>query len=53
MMVCLSSRVFEEEFFVIRCVSSALVIWAAVPAGFETSAPGFGGHVNGLAGVMR
>ena len=41
------SRVSKYICFVKRYVFSALVIWAAVPAGFETRTPKFGGRVNG------
>ena len=41
------------DFFLRRCVSFALAIWAAVPAGFGTRMPVFGGRLNGLASVMR
>ena len=46
MMVRSSSSVSKYIFLVIRCVSSMLAIWAAVPAGFETRTPGFGSQVN-------
>ena len=39
-----SSRVSKYSFFIKRCVFSALVIWAAVPAGFGTRTPIFDGH---------
>ena len=53
MKVCLSSKFSKYIFFVKRCVSSVLAIWAAVPAGFGTRTPGFGGRVNGSGGGIR
>ena len=43
----LSVGYLNRVFVVRQCVSFALEIWAAVPDGFETRTPGFGGRVKG------